>query len=572
MARLLAPGRARLAGAVVAFVVKHSPLWLLPLCAANVVDVVVARGPLAELWANCGVLLVLLLLNVPGHQVYVRLMYRVVLDLGVALRSALARRFQVLSMGYHARTGSGVLHAKLVRDVENIEETVWQATDIGLSALTTLVGGFVVIAVKTPELLPVFAVTVPAVGLVVARLNGPMRRTNEEVRREYERLSAGVLEMLTLLPVARAHGLERHAVSRFDTGLGRLRRSAFGLGVLNGWFGALIWCIMHVLGLLCLAGSALLAYHGVFGLTAGDVVMLNAYFATLTAATTTLLAVTPVLTRGREAVRSLAEVLDEPDLEENTGKRAVTSVVGRLRLEDVTYRYDDVATPAVAGLTLDIPAGQTVALVGASGAGKSTVANLLIGFLRPSEGRVLLDGVDMADLDLRTYRRFLSVVPQETVLFDGSVRDNVAYGMPDVTDAALTAALADANALDFVRALPDGLDTVVGEHGAHLSGGQKQRLAIARALIRDPRVLILDEATSALDAHSESLVQEALARLVKGRTTIVVAHRLSTIRAADRIVVLADGAVAESGTHTALLTADGPYARLHARSQETSSA
>ena len=229
------------------------------------------------------------------------------------------------------------------------------------------------------------------------------------------------------------------------------------------------------------------------------------------------------------------------------------------------FAYEDAGRPAVRDFDLSVAPGETIALVGASGAGKSTVLNLVIGFIRPTSGRMLLDGADMDTLDLRTYRRFVSVVPQESILFDGTVRENVAYGMDDADadEATVRAALRDANALEFVDRLPRGLDTVVGEHGARLSGGQRQRLAIARALIRNPRVLILDEATSALDTRSEALVQQALARLMRGRTTFVVAHRLSTIRGADRIVVMGDGAVREIGSHEELLERGGVYTALH---------
>lgn len=561
LGHLFRPDRGRLVLAALIFVVKHSPVWLLPLITATVLDVVVQHGPESGLWQSTGVLLFILVINYPLHQWYVRLLGGSIRRMGTTLRSALCRRMQQLSIGYHARVSSSVLQAKVVRDVESVEQMMQQSADMGLGAVVTLVGGLVVIGVRVPAFLPVFLVVVPAAGFLVMKLRARLRSHNESFRREVEQLSSRVGEMTTLIPITRAHGLERTALGRVDGSLRQVFAAGLRLDTVNGRFGALAWVILNTLGVLCLTGSALVAYHGWMPVTPGDVVMLSSFFTVLTGSVTTLLGLAPVLTKGLESVRSAGEVLQAPDLEHNAGKAQVEQVTGRIDFEDVGFAYDD-ADPAVDGFSLSARPGETIALVGASGAGKSTVLNLLIGFIRPTSGRIMLDGTDMAGLDLRSYRRFLSVVPQESILFEGSIRENVTYGMGDTDEATLLRALEDANALDFVRDLPLGLDTVVGQRGARLSGGQRQRLAIARALIRDPRVLVLDEATSALDNRSESLVQEALSRLVHGRTVFVVAHRLSTIQGADRIVAMEGGRIAEVGTHGELLDRGGVYAGL----------
>jgi ATP-binding cassette, subfamily B, bacterial len=553
--------RGKLALGAGAFFVKHSPTWLTPVITAHVIDVVVERGPVTGIWLGAGLLLVMLVLNYPFAVLYTRWWYGSARRMGMRTRSALSRRMQQLSIGYHARVSAGVLQTKVIRDVESIETSTQQVGDQGLSALATLTGALVVIGLSTPAFLPVFLLVVPAAAVLVMRLRGRLRAYNESFRQEVEQLSSRVGEMTTLIPITRAHGLERTALNRMDGTLRQVFAAGMKLDGLNVRFGALAWILLNALGVGCLAGSALAAYHGWLSVTPGDVVMLSAYFASLTGAVTTLMSLTPLISKGLESVRSLGEVLEAPDLEHNAGKAQVDVVHGGVRFEGVGFAYPGSERTSVDGFDLDVRPGETIALVGASGAGKSTVVNLVIGFLRPTEGRILLDGVDMETLDLRSYRRFVSVVPQESILFEGTIRDNVTYGLDDVSEDVVRQALADANALEFIDRLPTGLDTVVGERGARLSGGQKQRLAIARALIRDPRVLVLDEATSALDNRSEALVQQALARLVHGRTVFVVAHRLSTIRNADRIVVMDDGRIAEIGSHDELLRSGGLYAR-----------
>lgn len=560
--RLFAPQRRRLAVAAGAFALKHSPVWVMPLLTANVIDMVVEDRPLSVLWWNAAVMVVLVVQNVPLTSVYASWSSRAVRTVETSLRAGLASRLQQLSIGYHRRMSAGVLQAKVVRDVETVVDATRQLLDSGLAAVTTLTGAIVLTALRVPEFLPVFLVAVPASALLVRATRARMRDRNAAFRHQVEQLSAHVSEMTHLIPVTRAHALEQRALEQLDGSLADVHREGVRLDILNGRFNAVAWVLFQLLSVGCLISAAWAARTQTFDISAGDVVLLSTYFVALTGSVTMLMNLAPQLSRGLESVRSMAEVLAEDDLERNEGKPGLDTVRGHVRLEGVTLRYPDADAAALDGLDLDVLPGQTVALVGPSGSGKSTVLNLVVGFLQPQAGRVLVDGRDLAGTDLRSYRRHLAVVPQEPLLFEGTVRDNVAHGL-DVDDATVLTALRDANAWDFVDDM-GGLQAWVGQRGASLSGGQRQRLTIARALVRDPRILVLDEATSALDRESETAVQEALQRLMAGRTTLVVAHRLSTVRRADRIVVLEQGRVVEQGRHADLLAAGGAYARLHA--------
>lgn len=561
--RLLAPHRWSIAVSVLLFAIKDSPLWVLPILTARIIDVVVRRGDLTELWVYAALAIGVLVLNYPGHVLFVRLFAGAVRQIAADLRNAIASRLQNLSIGFHSRASASVIQTKVVRDVENIELMFQQAVPPALSTVFILVGAITVTAIQVPAFVLVYALTVPLAVTLVTIVRGRMNRRNEEFRKQVERFSARVGEMATLMPITRAHGLERIAEDRVADGAEGVRSAGFTLDRLNGRFGAMAWVSMQALGVSTLVLAAAASITGVLPVTAGQVVLLSTYFAMLTGGVINLLGLTPIFSKALESVRSIAEVMQEPDLEQNHGKRRVDAVTGAIDLTDVSFRFDRGAPHALDHVSLSIAAGETIALVGPSGSGKSTLLNLVLGFIRPTAGRILLDGQPMEELDLRTFRRFVSVVPQESVLFEGTIRDNVTYGMANVPDERVLAALRDANALEIIEALPEGWDTVVGERGARLSGGQRQRLAIARALIRDPRVLLLDEATSALDTESETKVKDALTRLMANRTTLVVAHRLTTIRSADRIVVLEKGRIVELGRHKDLLALGGRYAALH---------
>ncbi|WJM16235.1 ABC transporter ATP-binding protein [Microbacterium arborescens] len=562
--RLLARRPGRMSIAIGAFALKEIPMWFLPVITAAIIDIVAGGGEVTAVVGWFLVAAALLLQNYPNHILYTRSFMTVVRDTGADLRNALAARLQSLSIGYHSRVSSSIVQTKVVRDVENVELMLQQVTHPLLSATMVMIGALTMTAIAVPQFLPVYALAVPiAIGIRYGMRNRSRER-NAVFRREVEVLSARVGEMASLMPVTRAHGLEETAVTRVSHGAEGVRRAGLHLDMLNGHVASISWVAMQLLGVGCLVLAAIFSLTGILPISPGEVVLLSTYFTLLTQGLTQLLMLIPVGARGLESVRSIAEVLQEPDLEQNEGKRRVDRIIGDIRLERASHRYAGASEDALHEIDLHIPAGCTYAFVGSSGSGKSTLLNLVLGFVRATSGRLTIDGADVQELDLRTVRRSVSVVPQESVLFEGTIRENIAYGLPDVADERIEQALRDANAWEFVSGQPDGWDTVVGERGARLSGGQRQRLAIARALVRDPRILLLDEATSALDPESEELVKEALGRLMTGRTTLVVAHRLSTIRQADRIVVLERGRIVEQGSHDDLLAASGRYAHLHA--------
>ncbi|MEO0533102.1 MAG: ABC transporter ATP-binding protein [Cyanobacteria bacterium P01_A01_bin.123] len=547
------------------FVIKHSPEWIRPLIIANIIDILTQpeEYQLSALWLNGTVLVISVIQNLPMHYLHIGAMSAAVRQMELNLRSAITLRLQQLSINYHNRRSTGTIQAKLLQDVDRIQQLTRDVFQFIPAALLTIAIAIGVTARRAPWFLLFFVATVPAAVLIVRLLRGPMRDRNYAFRRQVETMSAHLSEMIKLIPVTRAHGAESTAIQRTQTTLDSVKQAGLRLDSINAITNASTWITLRLFNATCLIMAAYLAYTGQLNISPGDVVLLTGYFDTLTQSTAQILAVLPQMTTGLEAIRSVGEILECPDLEFNQGKQPVEEVTGSVHFEAVSFTYPDQMRPALHGIDLAVEAGETIALVGPSGAGKSTLVSLVIGFLRPTHGQILLDGKDMNLLDLRTYRQFVSVVAQETILFEGTVRDNILYGVESVDEARLRQAIRDAYAEEFITQLPAGLNTLIGENGARLSGGQRQRLAIARALIRNPRVLILDEATASLDTASESMIQAALTTLMQGRTTFVVAHRLSTIRQADRIVVLDQGHIVEVGNHRQLLRQQGLYAELH---------
>lgn len=472
-------------------------------------------------------------------------------------------------MKFYDTSRTGEIISRITNDVTKLQDTVVSGAISIVYQLFTFIGGIGYLFYLNHRLTFFLLIALPLMAYTINHFNQKIRRVSRHVQAKIATISHVLQETISSIRVVKSFGREEYEYSRFRNE----NEANFRAKLKNIQLSAIQAPSVEFLS--ATAFTAILWYGG-YEVFQGRMrpAELIAYFTLLLTITTPLRSLTKLSSTIQQAFAAAERIFETLDLRDDSivihpQARDLERVEGELLFRDISFSYED-GKPVLKDLNLEVEPGQVIALVGASGAGKTTLVDLIPRFYDPTEGEIFLDGVPIKEIALDSLRSFIGIVPQETVLFSGSLRDNIAYGRLEAKREDIIAAARAANAHDFIVELEREYETIIGERGVGLSGGQRQRIAIARAILKDPKILILDEATSALDAESEILVQEALQRLMKDRTTFVIAHRLSTIQNADTIIVLNQGRMVEKGDHRELLLRGGFYYNLYHSSSRAS--
>ena len=440
--------------AVVSFFIKHACVWVLPILTANIINDVTSGNPATV--RNIIFYTVfegaLIVINVPMNYLYTAYKSLATRYVETGLRKALVRKLQQLSISYHVETQSGRLQSKIMRDVEAVETLSTQMFLNILNIVLNIGVALIVTGSKSRTVLVFFVFAAPIAAVTMVSFRNVMKNKNREFRKEMEETSARVMEMVELVPVTRAHALEDEEVQKISSQLFAVAEKGYQLDVVQALFGSVGWAIFQIFQVICLAFTGYLAVKG--SIQVGDITLYQSYFSTVVNQVSAIVTLLPIITKGVESVNSIGEVLLSEDVEHNEGKDALSDVNGVFEFRDVGFCYNNSGSRVLDHLNLCVEQGQTIALVGESGAGKSTILNMVIGFHMAGEGQVLLDGHDMSRIDLRSYRKHLAVVPQTSILFSGTIRENITYGCGHVTDAKLAEVVRAANLTDLVAPSP----------------------------------------------------------------------------------------------------------------------
>ncbi len=478
------------------------------------------------------------------------------------MRRDLFSHLQRLSFSYFATHKVGQIMSRITSDLFDITEFAHHGPEEFFIAGLKITVSFVILFGIDPLLTVIVFAVLPFIFIFVKFFNTRMRRAFKDQRVQVGEINSQVEDSLLGIRVVKSFANENIEKDKFEHGnkeFLRLKKLGYlymgGFGSTNRFFEGLMYLTVVVAGSLFLMNG---------NISAGDFTAYLLYVSSLFASIRTIIQFTEQFQRGMTGIERFCEIMDAPqDIIEKPDAKELKNVKGEIDFDNVTFHYSDDNTEVLSGVDLHVPSGTSVALVGPSGGGKTTMCNLIPRFYDVTEGRITIDGIDIKDVTLKSLRSSIGVVQQDVYLFSGTVFDNIEYGKPGASREEVIEAAKAAGAHEFISALPDGYDTYVGERGVKLSGGQKQRISIARVFLKNPPILILDEATSALDNESEKVVQESLERLASGRTVLTIAHRLTTIKNSDKILVLTEKGIEEEGTHQELIAKGGIYSHLY---------
>lgn len=482
-----------------------------------------------------------------------------------AMRGDLFRHLQKLSFQYFDNNKTGHIMSRISNDLFTISELAHHGPeDLLISALLVL-GSLIFMFFLNWQMAVIVAIPLPVVIVWGSIFRLRLRNTSREVRRKVADINSNVENSIQGIREVQSYANEDYAVDRFDNVNEEFRAAKTNMYSTMAAFNSGMIFLMEFYSVVIIGGGVLLVHAGLLELV--EMIGFLMYRRYMFQPVRRLVGFVEQYQHGVAAFERFTEIMDiTPDIEDRSDAIPLDSAAGDIRFDNVSFKYDQGDTPWILdNIDLHIQPGQTVALVGESGAGKSTLASLIPRFYEPQKGSILIDGKDIMTLKKQDLRRVVGIVQQNVFLFDTTLRENIMFGEPDATEAQLQSAARRAHILEFIDSLPDGFDSLVGERGVKLSGGQKQRVSIARAFLKNPAILIFDEATSSLDAESEVLIQKSMEELCKGRTTVVIAHRLSTVRNADYTYVLRNGKILEQGTHADLLNRAGYYKDLYSR-------
>lgn len=544
---------------ICAFLVSACNL-VYPMIAKNIINIYVPDKKLQLLVVWCVVLLAVYLVKALltyviqywGHLLGVRIQGD--------MRRAMFAHLQKLPFTYFDNNKTGAIMSRMINDLFNISELAHHGPEDMFMSVISIVGAFVMLATINIYLTLIVFIFIPVLLLFAVRNRKRMNSSFMQMRREEASVNADIETTVSGVRVTKAYGSEDYVQGRFDRANNNYQKARGSAYKAMGIFGAGMGFISDFLYLAVLLAGGLFFYYSI--IDTGEFAAYILFISMLLTPIRTIVTLYEEIQSGSTGFRRFCEIMDEP--EERDAEDAVTlgEVRGDIEFKNVEFSYAGKEEDVLDGVSFSIPHGKTTALVGGSGGGKSTICHLILHFYELSGGEITLDGIDIAKIKRSSLREKIGIVAQDVFIFDGSVKENIAFGKADASEEEIVEAAKRANIHDYIVSLPEGYDTWVGERGVQLSGGQRQRISIARAFLKNPPILILDEATSALDNITETQIQLALNELSEGRTVVAVAHRLSTIRSADQIVVIERGKIAEKGTHEELVQAGGRYAEM----------